>query len=52
VERGWRCTNPTPSFDDASMVLFRVVGQDQRHAVDLHDALDGLDWLQIMDDPA
>ncbi len=52
VERGWRCTNPTPSFDDASMVLFRVVGQDQRHAVDLHDALDGLDWLQVMEDPA
>ena len=52
VERGWRCTNPTPSFDDSSMVLFRVVGADQRHAVDLEKALHGIDWLKLMEDPA
>lgn len=49
---GLKCTMLTPSFSDKSMTLFRVVGPDQRHRVDLEERLHRVDSLELMPDPA
>lgn len=51
-DQGLKCTMLTPSFSDASMTLFRVVGPDQRHRVDLEEALRHDQSLELMADPA